>query len=372
MWFALYGMTFLLILGRLPHFIKLALKDKLLLLLVGLAFISVAWSREPAVTLRRSLALIGTTLFGMYLAMRFSLREWLTLLAWALGLAALLSLVFALLIPSWGVMQHIHEGSWRGIYVHKNILGRIMVIAMLALILLQHKRGLRAIVKWLLVTLAIGLVVLSGSATALVIAFMLLVLLPLFRALRWQVTLVIPLVIILVLAGGAIATWLVANYEPLLLALGRDATLTGRTELWGAMVHAGLEKPLLGYGFGAFWLGYSSPAGSVWQAVRWEPLHGHNGYLDLWLELGLIGAVIYLVWLVSIAGRAIHYLRCNFHAAALWPPLFLSLTLVYNLVESNILQQNHLIWVLFVATAYSLARPYRQLQFTTPTRSSEQ
>jgi hypothetical protein len=73
-----------------------AQKDFLIWVLVGIALASAIWTVAPDITLRRSLLLLGTTLFGIYLAMRYSLREQLQLLSWALGLVILLSIVFAI------------------------------------------------------------------------------------------------------------------------------------------------------------------------------------------------------------------------------------------------------------------------------------
>ncbi|CAA9319106.1 MAG: hypothetical protein AVDCRST_MAG93-5659, partial [uncultured Chloroflexia bacterium] len=100
-WLGVYATTSLLIVTRWRRFLWVATRDKLLLLLVGLAVVSVVWSVAPAITLRRDVALLGTTLVGAYFAMRYEPGEQLRLLAWALGVAALLSLLFALALPSY-------------------------------------------------------------------------------------------------------------------------------------------------------------------------------------------------------------------------------------------------------------------------------
>src|SRR5215208_587355 len=82
-WLSMYGITALLVAARWPQVVYVATRDKLLLLLLGVAVISVLWSVAPELTLRRSVGLIGTTLFGAYLATRYSRRELLRLLAWA-------------------------------------------------------------------------------------------------------------------------------------------------------------------------------------------------------------------------------------------------------------------------------------------------
>lgn len=116
----LYIVNLFLIIVRWRRFIYVATTDKFLLLLTGLALISALWSAAPIVTLRRSLALVSTTIFGVYLASRFSLKEQLRLLAWALGIAALLSLLFVVVPPHYGIeTRGVYTGVWRGIYHQK-------------------------------------------------------------------------------------------------------------------------------------------------------------------------------------------------------------------------------------------------------------
>ena len=133
-WLGIYVAILVLSFFRWRQFIDIVISNgKLLLLLVGIASTSVLWSVEPEVTLRQSVGLICTTLFGVYIAVRYDLGQQLRLLAWTLGIAALLSLVFALALPSYGFFD---EGggrgeTWLGIYEHKNALGRIMVLGAL-------------------------------------------------------------------------------------------------------------------------------------------------------------------------------------------------------------------------------------------------
>ena len=68
--------------------------------------------------------------------------------------------------------------------------------------------------------------------------------------------------------------------------LGRDMTLTGRTDLWKELLHANIN-PLLGAGFYTFWL--TDVANAICENYYWHPNQAHNGYLDTYLNGGLIG-----------------------------------------------------------------------------------
>lgn len=133
---SIYGITLLLVLRQWKQFIRVATRDKLLLLLVGIALVSVSWSFAPEVTLRRSVALIGTTLFGMYLATRYTPSELLRLFAWTFSIGALLSVVFVLVLPTYGLMPYHGQIVVRGIYRHKNLLARLMALNAATLLLL--------------------------------------------------------------------------------------------------------------------------------------------------------------------------------------------------------------------------------------------
>ena len=74
-------------------------------------------------------------------------------------------------------------------------------------------------------------------------------------------------------------------------ATGRDESLSGRDDLWSIIINEGLKSPILGGGFGAFWT-----EGKGRQLVHtWNPRQSHNAYIDLWLDLGIVGVAIFLM-----------------------------------------------------------------------------
>ena len=354
MWLGLYGITSLLILARWRRFVHVATRDKLLLLLVGIAMLSVLWSFAPQITLRREVALVGTTLFGAYLAARYNSGELLRLLAWALGVAALLSLIFALMFPSYGTVSGAYgSDAWQGAFVGgKNVLGRIMALSVLVFLLLALSTRKHRLVLWSGFGLSAGLLWMSNSVTSLISLLTILLLLPLYWALRWRYNLVVALLILAVVAGGIAVTWLLVNAEDVLGVLGRDTTLTNRTNLWPAVIEMIRQHPWLGYGYGAFWLGWSGEAAhvSIWVIVSNPPiLHAHNGFLDLWLDLGLLGLVTFAFGFSLAALRAVSWARATKTAEGLWPLVFLSFIVLYNFTESSILVHNNIFWILYVA-----------------------
>jgi O-antigen ligase len=140
--------------------------------------------------------------------------------------------------------------------------------------------------------------------------------------------------------------------------LGRDATLTGRTPLWGLIWERIKLHPLLGYGYGGFWLQWAPPSGDIWRiSMRtggWLPPNGHNGFIDLLAELGFAGLGAFLVSFASNVVRALRLVRESVSAVDLFPLLFLYLLLLTNLTESALVTHNSLLWLLYIAFTVQL------------------
>lgn len=350
-WFGVYGLTLLLLLALRKNAVKVFARDKFSWLLVGLAVFSVVWSTVPDLTLRRSVALVGTNLFGIYLATRYRLDEQLQLLAWTLGIGAVLSLVVTVAVPSYGIEL---SGAWRGIYAQKNIMARLMVLSAMVFLLLALKSHRYRWGAWAMFCLSAALMLLSASKGALVNLITLLVLLILYRALRLHFTQAIPVLIVAILTLGGIADLISSNSEILLKSLGKDPTLTGRTDLWDAVSEMIWKRPILGYGYGGFWTsGEDGPAAYVWNIVNWKPAHAHNGFLNLCLDLGLLGLAVFIFGYLLNTMRAVSCVRSTKTPEGFWPLIYMSFIFLYNQAESSLLGQNDFFWILYTAVSFS-------------------
>lgn len=348
--FAFFGVCALICALRPAQVLAAAMRNPLTLLLIAFAILSQTWSHAPDITLRRGIALAGTTMCGVWLAGRFRGRELMEMLGWAMGIAAVLSLLFALLVPELGVHQDgDFAGAWRGIYLQKNGLGKMMVLGALTFILLSLREVGRARRKWqALAFLCAALVVLSTSTTSILILGALVLLVPLYRALasrsRWLVP--VALAIALPLVGLALAV--ITDVEAALGIFGKDTTLTGRTELWEYATATIGDRLWYGYGYGAFWQ-VSTRAQGIYAAIGWDAWHAHNGLLELGLNLGVIGIVIFLAGYLAGLFRGTGALLSGAREEGIWILGFLTFVLLGNLTESAILEQNAY-WILYVAT----------------------
>ena len=129
---SIYGISLALLAfrsGRTLYFLK---SNVWVTLLVVMAVLSISWSTLPDVTFRKTVSLIGTTFFAVYLASRYSFKEQLKIYGWTFGIAIVCSLLFGIALPQYGISTFEAVGeSWRGIYPHKNGLGQNMFISFL-------------------------------------------------------------------------------------------------------------------------------------------------------------------------------------------------------------------------------------------------
>src|SRR5262249_48049653 len=88
------------------------------------------------------------------------------------------------------------------------------------------------------------------------------------------------------------------NEDLFLDLLGKDSTLSGRTLIWPYVLDRIAEKPILGWGFYAFWSPLNPLAVQLNDMLRWSVPQAHSGILELLLQIGFVGTTLFLVlWL---------------------------------------------------------------------------
>jgi O-antigen ligase len=136
----------------------------------------------------------------------------------------------------------------------------------------------------------------------LLVAFAASVVLGLHGLRRWVALLVVPLVAVVVYVASP---QLQARFGKGIAELGnagQAAELTSmgvRQVMWRGTIDLIAERPLRGYGLGAFGAAYSERAKSQsgWRAIA--STDPHNQYLFLWVEAGLLGLVAFAWWLIA-------------------------------------------------------------------------
>ncbi|RON35691.1 polymerase [Pseudomonas frederiksbergensis] len=288
----------------------------LLIFMLSLA-VSISWSYDPMLSFKRFVALISVVFFAGFIAYNYSLEKIAFMLGCTIGAIALFGLIFALIRPDIVFIDGgIRDGAFKGIFPEKNAAARINAIAILLLLPMIRQRNPWAIVYSLFSLIAIALAQ-SATAIALIVAgtvsywyFLTLIRLHINRSLTaFLATTFIYVLICLFLYG---------NYTLLLELMGRDASLTDRTLIWGLLTPLIDAEFLKGYGFGAFW---SSPGAEAF-INRWGYIgNAHSGYMETLLNGGVIQLTALILMLIEALIK--HYRAvvadqsARFHASAM-------------------------------------------------------
>ncbi|BAY61778.1 O-antigen polymerase [Calothrix brevissima NIES-22] len=350
----IYLITVLLLLCRWKKAISILSQVSFSWIILLLSALSIFWSAAPEVTLIRSVALLGTTLFGMYFATRYTLQEQLHLAKWMFMLAIVLSLLFAVALPKFGIMGGVHSGTLRGIYTHKNVFGKILSLAGVNFLLSASTKKSNGKFLWFMFGLSIICLVMTRSSSSMLSFTSLIVIFLGLRILRSPIIAVPPVLSAIALICINLYLFIQNNLNTLLGSIGKDATLTGRGDLWPLIWDKIWQRPWVGYGFSGFWQGLDGESASVWYASQWTPPNAHNGFLDLWLDLGLLGIIIFFMGFFSLLFKCLKYIRITKTPEGFWPAICLFYLILINLTETSLLIQNNMFWILYVAAEVSM------------------
>ena len=343
-----YAAILVVVLLRWRASLQVALRDLPLCAFVALLLSSAFWSELPIWALKRGAVMLQTTAFGLYLASRFTPAEQLRALSYVMVALIASFGASALLDPATAFSSPGHPGAFRGPLVHKNHVALLMAVAIPAL-LLQIWSASRQ--RWLfLPALAAACVFLflSQSLGGILVATMLCSLVVLHGTLgrRFAGWIALPVLGVVIGAAAAATGWL----DPVLVALGKDPTLTGRTQIWEESVAILATRPWFGHSMVSFWQLDIVARTGIWFS------NAHNGYLQLLIDLGLVGLVIFVFQLLTSLVRSFSFARRRV-PAAVWPFVIAACVLVYNMIEVSVVEENSIVWVLYVSAGFAVRTP---------------
>jgi O-antigen ligase len=134
-----------------------------------------------------------------------------------------------------------------------------------------------------------------------------------------------------------------------LTTMGRDPTLTGRTDIW-KLVLGMTGNPLVGTGFESFWLGKRLE--KMWSIYWWHPREAHDGYIEVFLNLGWLGIVMFGIVLATGYRTVMNAFRRNAEEGKLRLAYFIA-AVAYNFAESAFGPLS-LTWIFFLLATFNV------------------
>ncbi|MEL6458838.1 MAG: O-antigen ligase family protein [Cyanobacteria bacterium J06621_15] len=356
-----YLILFCLITYYWKGFLYVSSKSMLQILLLILILFSILWSADMASSINLIRGLVRIYLLAIYLAMRYTFKEQIRLIAFALGVTAVLSIIFPLMPGFTG--KHITPelaGSWSGIFGHKNELGYMMAWSSGTFLHLALSETKYRYLRLGLFALSVCLIILSRSTTSLMILLTMISLLPLYKLStnnNYKLQIIMISFVLMLLVTGSVLIF--GNAESIVGASGKDLTFSGRTDLWEPVLTKVLDRPLFGYGFAGFW---NSPLASNLRLTYEWASNSHNGFLEIMLDLGLGGFLIFaagfirffymsLYRVVSIAKKPEDYL----------PMQIIAILIIVNISEARLLTPSWN-WFMYLTTSLTLTMEYHRMK----------
>ncbi len=355
----------LLIIKQWRSFVYVATRDMVLLITVGITVVSVLWSTNPGETLASSRAIVFSTAFGIYLATRYTPKEQLKLCAYLFTTYTLLSLIAAILVPSYGLPYRSHDGggvALQGIAGHKNQLAAAMAMTtMLFLDISFYSRKYRGTAVFI-ASVAFAALILSKGKGSLAVFIGMLCLLPLYKIAKIEYRLKTFFGICAFLIGTAITTITLVNINFIVVdLLGKDLKFSGRLPLWEYLIRRGMERPILGYGYGAFWNNPAERLGvqlNTWIRAVESSGNSHSAYVELFLQLGFLGMALVVLSFLLVLIRVILLLGFTKQIEYFWMLqilLFIAISSYSEVFLGLLISYRSLYWVLYVSIACSSA-----------------
>jgi exopolysaccharide production protein ExoQ len=360
-----------------------------LLAFLVLITVSIVWSAYPSATAVGLVATYLTILSAVAFAVSYSWKELLHSLGVALRVLIAGSLVFELfvslvlrrpLLPFWyeypdGPLAKslywsrdllLDGGKIQGLPGNSALLGFLALLALVVFAVQLFSGATRRwpTVAWIAV--AALTVYLTRSATitlALVgVVVVALALLAIRRAGTGRARVVLYAVFATLVAVLAVVAVVARN--PILAALGKSPDLTGRTNIWDFVIGLASQRPVLGWGWVSYWAPWATPLTDMPKEGGVQQFQAHNAWLDIWLQLGIVGLVVFGALVISTVVRAWLFAvdrritvpgsTGSYTVESVLPILLLTALLVQSLAESRLIIEYGMLLLVIAAVKTKL------------------
>jgi len=371
---------------RLPR-VRLRQVPPTLIGFLALAALSIAWSFYPGASALGVLAQVATTIAGLFLALCLTWAQLWRALAVALRILLGASLLFEIVVavfvrqpvlPLWVDYEGkvpaafywsrdllFSGGPIQGVVGNRNLLGFLAALALIVFAAQLAAGWVTRRAGWFWIGVAVACLALTRSATVLWVLVAVGIVLAFALWTRQRPPggrRPVYLTALAVVIAGIIAV--IALWSPLLTLLGKSDDGTGRLQIWSAVAELAGQRPWFGWGWVSYWAPWAEPFDDL--AVRGGVtyLQAHDAWLDVWLQLGILGlvligllvvGVLWRSWFIAVdrphddTGAALGY-----RVSALLPLLVAVALVAQSVAESRLLVEGG--WLLLVALAVKTNR----------------
>jgi O-antigen ligase len=333
-----------------------------LALFVAILIASTLWSMDPGASIRASVALSVTTVFGAVLYLHYGIGTVVKIIFFTLLGLILLSDVLAVVAPSIAIHPVPHLGDWRGYFTHKNVAGQITTWMLPVTLYLAVSRRIPLWLAGFAILVTLAFITMTHSKTALAVAILILGLAGVAWLLRSDIRLSGAVILS---AGGVlalVAILLVFDPDTLVGLFGKDATFTGRTYIWSELAYLIGQKPLLGHGFSAIW---DVTYGPLYRFIEdWQIGSGHNSYMDMLVDVGILGTAVFITLILELLRKSVLLIRYGDWALGLLGFLtFFTLSLL-SFSETILPRAHSLHWVIITIVFMAVEKDYRTMRLS--------
>lgn len=328
------------------------------------ALMSTTWSQDPAKSFVSAIYVFVVLFLGVYMRLRFSQEDQVSLLLLLGWSAIILSLGMVLFYPQAGIEHLDGNGAWQGIFHHKQNCGTAMLYLLVVPFCVKERGFLTKVWLGIYVFFVCLLLIMCQSRTGWLTAGCLAAFLVSIAVLRkFADAERVMAAALIVTCSALIVALLIANMSQIALLLGKDPTLTGRTRIWGAIESTLWKRPWLGYGYRAFWTGMKGDAANVViSSGDVGFVNAENPVLGVWLDLGLVGVGCMFLMLLQSCKNAVICLRRRPSGYVVLCSGFVLLHMLALVGGDPIMYPHTIEWLLYVVAFFGLSDEARRLR----------
>jgi len=356
-----YGINLLLLSSVLKDSLKdmvqvfttIITKDPFISTFLLLISLSSFWSETPSFTNKAAMVYLFTSIFVIYIGKRYTWEELFVMWRWINCAVMLISLYYGFFKPSIGRS----ELGWTGVLGHKNQFSFFMAqTAFLWILYAMNSSKDRLMSIPIILGSLLGMVNGGSGASKILVVVSLALLSYLGFLKKLKVQWAFVAVILLMILGICLTILVTENIHFIVVdTLHKDMSITGRMDFWPQVIDNINKRPFLGFGVYSFWMpwrGADNPGGHIIVAkTQFIPPHSHNGFLDMALELGWVGLILFICSFISNIAKGVVYLSKNKLPESGLPLFLLNYILMTNFTETGLFGITSIwAWYLIVTT----------------------